>query len=589
MSETDLQLLTRYATQRAEDAFAEIVRRHIDLVHSAAVRQVRSPELAEEVAQAVFIELARNARRLPPRTVLAAWLYQVTSRRAIDVVRREAGRRLREQTAQELQAMNATAEDWAHIEPLLDDAMEALEETDRIAVLLRYFQNKPLREVGQAMGVSDDAAQKRVSRAVERLRAFFAQRGVNVGASGLAVIISVNAVQAAPVSLAAALSGLAAPGGAAAACAQLTGWMGRLSLPTVTVGVLVFTLAALLALHEVRSRRASLSLSMANDATMPAPVAADGTAHASARQTAARLMSRTASPVSAVPPDTTQRDLALKLYREGEDLQRNKRFDEAIAKYDRAAAIIESGLAPERWMVDFYFTRATMDPPAKRDSAAVIEDYTKALGIHPNFSSALANRALEYSRLKQYEAANADFTRLIEDTSVDFSTYMPGRTNGIAWAHEYRGRMWLDARRATEAIPDLQNAVALYTTPYEKVHAQFYLAAAYKASQQREQVVAEANSMAEQALKWATRPGGASQEKGAAESGARWASEFMDHKASYQLEVLAAVKAKAGDFTQAVREQERALHELPATAEDQREAMQARLDLYRAGKSLASP
>jgi RNA polymerase sigma factor (sigma-70 family) len=198
MSETDLQLLTRYTSQHAEDAFTEVVRRHIDLVHSAALRQVRSPELAEEVAQAVFIELSRRARQLPSDTVVGAWLYNQTRRRAIDVVRREAGRRIREQTAQELQAMNATAEDWTHIEPLLDDAMDALDEMDRIAVLLRYFQNKPLREVGQAIGVSDDAAQKRVNRALERLREFFAKRGVTVGASGLVVVISANAVQAAP-------------------------------------------------------------------------------------------------------------------------------------------------------------------------------------------------------------------------------------------------------------------------------------------------------------------------------------------------------------------------------------------------------
>src|SRR3954469_20113997 len=134
MSETDLQLLTRYTRQRAEDAFAEVVHRHVDLVHSAALRQVRSPELAEEVTQAVFIELARRADQLPCDTVVGAWLYNQTRRRAIDVVRLEARRRLREQTAQELQAMNATAEDWTDIQPILDDAMEALEEKDRLAV-----------------------------------------------------------------------------------------------------------------------------------------------------------------------------------------------------------------------------------------------------------------------------------------------------------------------------------------------------------------------------------------------------------------------------------------------------------------------
>jgi hypothetical protein len=106
--------------------------------------------------------------------------------------------------------MNAAAEDWTHIEPLLDDAMDVLEESDRQAVLLRYFQNKPLREVGQAIGVTDDAAQKRVSRAIERIREFFARRGVTVGASGLAAVLSANAIQAAPAGLAVTISAAAA-------------------------------------------------------------------------------------------------------------------------------------------------------------------------------------------------------------------------------------------------------------------------------------------------------------------------------------------------------------------------------------------
>ena len=93
MSDTDLQLLSRYNRLQAEDAFAELVRRHVDLVHSAALRQVRSPQLAEEVAQSVFIDLARQSRRLAPETILSAWLYEVTRRTAIDVVRRQEGHR----------------------------------------------------------------------------------------------------------------------------------------------------------------------------------------------------------------------------------------------------------------------------------------------------------------------------------------------------------------------------------------------------------------------------------------------------------------------------------------------------------------
>ncbi len=206
MTTHDLDLLREYTQKNSEDAFAALVNHHLNLVYSAAVRQVRSPQLAEEVCQSVFADLARNAQRLAHDTILAAWLYQVTRRTAIDVVRREARRQLREQIATEMNAINATTDDWTHIEPLLDEAMHALDDTDRTAVLLRYFENKSLREVGATLGTSDDAAQKRVSRAVERLREFFAKRGITVGAGAIAVVISANAVQAAPLGLAVTIS-----------------------------------------------------------------------------------------------------------------------------------------------------------------------------------------------------------------------------------------------------------------------------------------------------------------------------------------------------------------------------------------------
>lgn len=227
MSATDLELLRRYAREHTEDAFAELVRRHLNLVYSAAFRQVRSSQLAQEVAQTVFCDLARSVGNLADANarsslVLSAWLYQVTRRSAIDVVRREARRQLREQIATEMNAMNAPDANWTDIEPLLDEAVSTLDDTDRAAVLLRYFENKSLREVGQQLGVSDDAAQKRVSRAVERLREFFTKRGVAAGAGGLAVVISANAVQAAPVGLALTISTAAALTGATLATTTVT-------------------------------------------------------------------------------------------------------------------------------------------------------------------------------------------------------------------------------------------------------------------------------------------------------------------------------------------------------------------------------
>ena len=208
----DLDLLEKFARENSQDAFGEIVRRHLDLVYSAALRQVRSPQLAEEIAQTVFADLARQARKLRPDTILTAWLYAVTRRTAVDTIRKESRRRLREQIAVEVNDMNATANEWVQIEPLLDDAMAALDETDRSAVLLRYFENKSLREVGEVLGASEDAAQKRVGRAVDRLREFFSKRKVTVGASGFVVLISANAVQSAPVGLAATISAAAIAG-----------------------------------------------------------------------------------------------------------------------------------------------------------------------------------------------------------------------------------------------------------------------------------------------------------------------------------------------------------------------------------------
>ena len=206
MTVNDLELLGQFAREKSQDAFTALVERHLNLVYSAALRQVRSPELAEEVSQSVFTNLARDAAKLKPDTVLTAWLYHVTRQAAIDVVRREARRQAREQIALQMSDMNDPAPDWTQIEPLLDEAMHSLDEADRTAILLRYFENKSLREVGEALGSSEDAAQKRISRAVERLRGYLSKRRVIAGASGLAAIVSANAIQAAPSGLAATIA-----------------------------------------------------------------------------------------------------------------------------------------------------------------------------------------------------------------------------------------------------------------------------------------------------------------------------------------------------------------------------------------------
>jgi RNA polymerase sigma factor (sigma-70 family) len=251
---SDLDLLRRFARENSQDAFTEIVRRHVNLVYSAALRQVRSPQLAEEIAQSVFADLARGAGKLKPDTVLTAWLYAVARRTAIDVIRKESRRQLREQIAMEMNDMNATANDWTQIEPLLDDAMAALDETDRSAILLRYFENRNLREVGESLKISDDAAQKRVSRAVERLREFFSKRNAAIGASGLAVLISANAVQATPIGLATTISATAVLTGTAVHTSTVIAATKTIAMTTLQKTIIVTTLVAAvgIGIFEVR-------------------------------------------------------------------------------------------------------------------------------------------------------------------------------------------------------------------------------------------------------------------------------------------------------------------------------------------------
>ena len=224
---SDIQLLREYAEEKREGAFRELVARHTDFVYSAALRQVNSPDLACDVAQGVFTDLARKARSVaekrPEGNSLAGWLHRSTRYAALNHLRDTRRREANERLAMEQLIINSeSAPDWDLIRPVLDEALDSLDDEDRAALLLRYFENKSLREVGEALGTSDDTAQKRVSRATERLREFFSKRKVTIGASGLAVAISANSVQAAPAGLAATISTAALAGTAVTTLTALT-------------------------------------------------------------------------------------------------------------------------------------------------------------------------------------------------------------------------------------------------------------------------------------------------------------------------------------------------------------------------------
>jgi uncharacterized protein (TIGR03435 family) len=219
----DHQLLAEFARENSETAFAAVVQRHINLVYSTALRSVGNNHAAEEITQAVFIILARKANNLSRKIVLSGWLYQTTRLTAANFLRTEIRRQQREQEAYMQSTLNEPeSEAWRQIAPLLDDAISRLGEKDRNAVVLRFFENKNLQEVGLALGASEDAAKMRVNRALEKLRQFLTKRGVTLSSVAIAGAVSTNSVQAAPVALTKTIAAVATTKGVAVSGSTLT-------------------------------------------------------------------------------------------------------------------------------------------------------------------------------------------------------------------------------------------------------------------------------------------------------------------------------------------------------------------------------
>ena len=205
---SDTELLEQFARNKSEAAFAELVERHIGLVYSTAFRKTGNPQQSEDITQAVFILLARKANSIGPKTVLPGWLHHTARFTAANLQRAELRRIRREQEAFMQSTMDETAPDalWRGLSPLLDDAVAALGASERDAIVLRFFQNRSLAEVGATLGASEDATRMRVNRALEKMRKFFARRGVAISSAAIAGTISANSAHAAPAGLAAIIS-----------------------------------------------------------------------------------------------------------------------------------------------------------------------------------------------------------------------------------------------------------------------------------------------------------------------------------------------------------------------------------------------
>ena len=218
METDDSQLLRQYASFHSEEAFRALADRYAGLVYHAALRQTGNPDLADKVTQAVFIALAQKAGRIRVQTVLSGWLFQATRFAVLKLVRDKARRQFHQKETAAMEAApeaNDAAGAWDKISPHLDNALNALSKKDRDALLIRFFQNKSHKEVARALGVSEDAAKMRVSRAIEKLRTIFAERGVAAPSLALAAALTTHGPQAAPAGVVSAVAAALSKGKAA--------------------------------------------------------------------------------------------------------------------------------------------------------------------------------------------------------------------------------------------------------------------------------------------------------------------------------------------------------------------------------------
>jgi RNA polymerase sigma factor (sigma-70 family) len=232
----DHQLLAEFSRNGSEAAFRQLAERHLNLVYSAAMRMVNGDtHQAQDITQLVFLNLARKACSLPANVVLAGWLHRATRFTALEWVRKERRRVEREREAATMHELEAAGEvEWSHLRPILDAVLDELEDDDRHTLLLRFFEQQSLAQVGNALGIAEDAARKRVSRGLDQLRDLLAKHHIHSTAEVLSGTLRSHALVVAPVGLAATIATAALAGATVTATAGSVGTLTALKLITMT-------------------------------------------------------------------------------------------------------------------------------------------------------------------------------------------------------------------------------------------------------------------------------------------------------------------------------------------------------------------
>jgi RNA polymerase sigma factor (sigma-70 family) len=360
---SDIDLLRHYANDHSNEAFSELVRRHIDLVYSSALRRVgMDAHLAEDVTQDVFAELARRSAALLGRTSLEGWLYTTSRFKAIDVVRQSVRRRLRETLMMNAnQAADTERPEWERLRPLIDEALDSLSKADGEILVLRYFKNRSFVDLAHSLSLSEDAARMRSARALERLRAALAKRGIRSTAEALGAVLSNNAIAGAPLGLSAKVAerAVALAKGSTSATATALHFMNgmKVAAGVATLALLLASVAT--AVHEVRAHRAAaeeLAKVERENAAATARLRKDTEDLKSELEDEARIKSAVETTLAAIDRAKAMRTGANDKTALGKDFSaKNPDSGPLIAAHDRArnaqkyAALFGSlGLSPEK-------------------------------------------------------------------------------------------------------------------------------------------------------------------------------------------------------------------------------------------------
>jgi RNA polymerase sigma factor (sigma-70 family) len=377
------QLLADYVNTGSETAFRELVSRYVDLVYSAAVRLVNGDrQLAEDVTQTVFVDLARLARTLSRDVMLGGWLHRHTCFVASTALRSERRRQNRERQAVEMNALEEPSPaDLQSVAPLLDDAINQLGAEDRTAILLRYFEQRDFRSVGEVLGSNEDAARKRVGRALEKLHSSLTKRGVTLSAAALATLMAAQAVTAAPAGLAVSVSTVAITGAATGSATALT-LLKIMSTTKLQIGILTAVVAAI-AIPLVMEHQEKIKLRQENMTLRQQAARMDQLTAENQRLT--KLVAQTTA-TSTAPTNESSREL-LKLRGEVGRL----RLENSAAPKTSPAAISGMISSPEMFKV--------IRDQQKRGMAKIYGDFTNRMNMTPEqaekLSDLLADNVME--------------------------------------------------------------------------------------------------------------------------------------------------------------------------------------------------